>query len=1067
MHTLLRACLCAGLALLLGPSASAATYVVDSLSDDPAQTSATPDGTVTLREALIAANSNAAYGDAQAGSAAGIDVITFSVSGTITLQQGQLSVMGTLNLQGSGITIEASEASRHFMVASAGAVQFSGLTLLNGGSVARGGSIYNDGSRLTINGGAIRFNRATGPAATDGGGGIYNDGGRLTLRGGLLIGRNRASGTSGSGGGVFNATGGTVTAENVRFVANRANRAGGGIEDASGVSGGTLALNLRDVEFTANVAGPLTRNRANPGNGGAIHLTGAGDSRIQGGSVRSNQAALEGGGLWNGTGTMTVQNVAISRNTAFGDGADDGGGGVFNAGGTVRITGGSISRNVASGASGSGGGIHNRGILSVAGTSITNNTANRAGGGIEDVGEGIGTPPFDVALFSTTLTDVTLSGNNAGMSPGNGGGFHSGGGKARIRGGSVTGNVAVEGGGLWSSGSMTVRNTSITGNTATGDDADHGGGGVFNQGGLTVLLNTTVRNNSATGASGSGGGVFHNGGSTRIQGGTIEGNTASRAGGGLEAATGGAVALADVDFTGNSTGSAPGNGGAVHVTAGTVTAVGGTVSGNTAASEGGGFWSNAGFTMRVEGTTFTNNTAAGDDATNGGGALFNNGGMLVVENVMIMNNSATGTSGSGGGVFNDGGMLAIIASTIEGNTANRAGGGVETAGGNVEITDTDINGNDAGTAPGNGGGVHIGGAAVVNVTTSRFDGNTAVEGAGLWNSGSGKAVVLGTSFMNGSATRGGGVYQSGTAGRMDVRQSLLASNSASTRGGGMFVEGGEVTVSNTTLSGNTANEGAGVAQVAGRIQVSSATVALNQAATRGGGARILGGTFAVGNTIFFSNAAPQGATCFGSIVSRDYILFDTRTGCTVASGTTRNSIQASAMLEPLADNGGPTMTHASMPGSPAIDNGQAPEAVDQRGFTRDQGQDDIGAYEFGASAPATVASGDVEGDGALAKGDTADEVTMDGPVRLDPVAPNPLVAGRAGTVSFAVREAQAVVVSVYDVAGRRVATLYSGTPEAGRTETVSLGTADLAAGLYIVRLAGETVQATQRVTLVR
>jgi hypothetical protein len=56
-------------------------------------------------------------------------------------------------------------------------------------------------------------------------------------------------------------------------------------------------------------------------------------------------------------------------------------------------------------------------------------------------------------------------------------------------------------------------------------------------------------------------------------------------------------------------------------------------------------------------------------------------------------------------------------------------------------------------------------------------------------------------------------------------------------------------------------------------------------------------------------------------------------------------------LGPLADNGGPTLTMALLPGSPAIDAGNtslAP-ATDQRGFSRPAGlAADIGAFEYGS-----------------------------------------------------------------------------------------------------------------------
>ena len=195
------------------------------------------------------------------------------------------------------------------------------------------------------------------------------------------------------------------------------------------------------------------------------------------------------------------------------------------------------------------------------------------------------------------------------------------------------------------------------------------------------------------------------------------------------------------------------------------------------------------------------------------------------------------------------------------------------------------------------------------------------------------------------------------------------------------------------------------------------------------------------NTIIGENTAPSGRSCSGAIVSQDYNLVESREGCTLAGGSVANSIQAPALLADLADNGGPTRTHALEAGSPAIDMGQSDEAVDQRGYARDAGQDDIGAFEFGGSAPELLVA---SGEAAPAEDVVSAEVpeasslkAMTEAVRLDPVAPNPLASGRAGTVTFAVRDAEAVEVTLYDVAGRRVQTLYSGTPLAGQAQTVA------------------------------
>jgi hypothetical protein len=58
------------------------------------------------------------------------------------------------------------------------------------------------------------------------------------------------------------------------------------------------------------------------------------------------------------------------------------------------------------------------------------------------------------------------------------------------------------------------------------------------------------------------------------------------------------------------------------------------------------------------------------------------------------------------------------------------------------------------------------------------------------------------------------------------------------------------------------------------------------------------------------------------------------------------------LLGPLANNGGPTLTHMPQAGSPAIDQGSGCPAIDQRGAARPVGPAcDIGAVEYGASLP--------------------------------------------------------------------------------------------------------------------
>ena len=130
----------------------------------------------------------------------------------------------------------------------------------------------------------------------------------------------------------------------------------------------------------------------------------------------------------------------------------------------------------------------------------------------------------------------------------------------------------------------------IEGNGATidasglGDRAFHVlAGGDLTISGVTVTGGEPADAPSAAG--GGSGGAFLNAGTLSISDSTLDGNSAARAGGAIEASAGSTTTLLDTDLTDNAAGPTPGNGGGLHLTgAGTVSITGGTVSGNTAAA---------------------------------------------------------------------------------------------------------------------------------------------------------------------------------------------------------------------------------------------------------------------------------------------------------------------------------------------------------------------------------------------------------------------------------------------------------------------------------------------------
>ena len=352
---------------------------------------------------------------------------------------------------------------------------------------------------------------------------------------------------------------------------------------------------------------------------------------------------------------------------------------------------------------------------------------------------------------------------------------------------------------------MTVTDSRVFGNAAFGDDADQGGGGLFNNGGTLRVTDTRIDGNVAAGASGSGGGVLSTGGTVRIADSFLTDNDAARAGGAIEIIEG-RLDLTGSRLTGNTTGDAPGNGGAVHVTgAATTRVVDGFFAGNAAGSEGGALWNSATGTMSVAGSTVRGNIASGDDATNGGGGLFNNGGTLRVFDSTVEDNAADGASGSGGGLFSVGGALVLRDSTVEDNEANRAGGAIEIIGGRLASTDNAYVGNSAGDAPGNGGAIHSSGMGVrVTSTSDLFAQNDAAnQGGGLWVGDDVRASVTDSAFLGNSADGegGGGALYVKSAGDLDVNGALIAGNTAP-RGEAISVEPG-VARGNVTVSGDT------------------------------------------------------------------------------------------------------------------------------------------------------------------------------------------------------------------------------------------------------------------------
>ncbi|MCA9944306.1 MAG: hypothetical protein KC449_12545 [Anaerolineales bacterium] len=336
-----------------------------------------------------------------------------------------------------------------------------------------------------------------------------------------------------------------------------------------------------------------------------------------------------------------------------------------------------------------------------------------------------------------------------------------------------------------------------------------------------------------------------------------------------------------------------------------------------------------------------------------GGGIFNRGN-LTLENVVVQGNTAVPneTFGEGGGIFNLG-TLTASSSTISQNSAEY-GGGLENNGGTVFLTDVVISGNTATDIfDGVGGGLEnsSGSATLTRVTVQN---NTAnFVGGGIQNLGQ---MTITDSLISGNVADLGGGLASGSSTGLTLQNSTIAGNSSSANG---IVRGGAgvyntfvMGISNSTISGNetaVANGDGGGIFNNNLLTVASSTIFGNSASDQGGGLRNASGITTVANTILAQN----GEDCSGSGIQSSGYNLASDASCSFTAVGDQTGIDP--QLGPLQDNGGATPTQALTENSPAFNAGN-PAAVgsspacpttDQRGISRPQGgRCDIGAFEM-------------------------------------------------------------------------------------------------------------------------
>ena len=440
---------------------------------------------------------------------------------------------------------------------------------------------------------------------------------------------------------------------------------------------------------------------------------------------------------------------------------------------------------------------------------------------------------------------------------------------------------------------------------------------------------------------------------------TITGGRAANlsGGGGIDFQSDGVLTLNQSSVSGNIALLARGQGGGIRTDSGSVSLNNSTVSGNRTSGRGGGIYSTSG-SISLSNSTVSGNSTAGSPGDGGGIATLS--GMVSLTNSAVSENTTTRSNGRGGGLFSDTGSISLIDSTVTGNSTTgyrSEGGGIFTNVGNLSLSNSSVVGNStAGYRSGGGGVASLNGNSTFRDSTVSENSTAAFRSAG--------GGIL-TTYISGES-----------AGTLSLYNSTVSGNSTLSDfsgGGGIFAAESRILLRNSTVSGNsTANDGfspgGGIFSSGAPIEISNSTVSENYSATAGGGIS------------FFDNPAfeaenPRRLTVNSSIVAEntdngtapdllvpsdvqtDLIVEGSLVGDVTGSGITAttgsgNILNLSALLAPLADNGGPTQTHALLPGSPAIDAGNNALAAglitDQRGsgFVRvEAGTVDIGSFE--------------------------------------------------------------------------------------------------------------------------
>ncbi len=417
--------------------------------------------------------------------------------------------------------------------------------------------------------------------------------------------------------------------------------------------------------------------------------------------------------------------------------------------------------------------------------------------------------------------ELEITGTTGTITGASGSGIFAVYGTLKISGGNITGNYA-----RWNGGGVNVvgAHLILSGGSIYGNTVDSCGAGVYLERSTLEMMGGIIGGEANIGNSAvSGGGLYLFYSTAQIMGGVISNNSASAetlGGGGIYVGLGSSAVVSNVNISKNTANYA----GGVYVEGRFEINAGAEITENTAENDGGAVWGTHFSDIKMTGGTVSKNTAS----TNGGG-IYTEGTLTVDGGTFRENTSTTNYSGA---IHGANATIIINDVLVTENTAARNGGGMY-----VWNTNLTLNG---GTFDNNHGSAASGislSASTCTVNGGTYSNNINTGSGGAFVAFDSRLIINDGLITDNSARNGGGILVYSSA-SLVVNGGIISNNSASGgSGGGIFSEG-EVEITGGTVTGNnTDGSGAGIFIRAGAslFKMSGGTVSKNTAGSQGGG----------------------------------------------------------------------------------------------------------------------------------------------------------------------------------------------------------------------------------------